>query len=121
MQMLYASYVLAVPDLEAAARYWGEVLGFEPEAEQPDGWRFLMRDRCRVMLGECPDAPPVAAIGDHGYFGYVLVDDVDAYHAEISARGALIRSPPMDKPWGLREMAVGTPHGHRLAFGQQIA
>ena len=120
MAITHTSYVLAVQDLAAASRYWREVLGFERQM-QPPGWDFLVRDGCRVMLGECPDDPPAGELGSHSYFGYFLMDDVDAYHAEIAARGAIVISPPADKPWGLREMAVATPDGHRMTFGQSLS
>jgi uncharacterized glyoxalase superfamily protein PhnB len=85
------------------------------------GWRFVLRDGLRVMLGACPDAIAPAALGDHGYFAYWVVDDVDAFHREIAARGAIILAAPHDKPWGMREMALATPEGHRIACGQEVA
>ena len=47
------------------------------------------------------------------------MDDVDAYHAEVSARGLEV-APPQDKPWGMREMPVQTPDGNRIMFGQDL-
>lgn len=114
-----SSYVLAVPDVAATGDWWVEVMGFEPWME-PEGWRFVRRGPCRLMLGECPDAIPPAELGDHSYFAYIWLDNVDAYHAEIAARGAEILSPPTDKPWGVREMPVRTPDGHRIMFGTEI-
>lgn len=111
-------HVLAVPDIAATARWWIEVMGFEPWMEPP-GWRFLRRGACSLMLGECPDAIAPADLGDHQYFAYVELDDVDAYHAEIVARGAAAPAP-QDRPWGMREMPVATPDGHRIMFGQDI-
>jgi uncharacterized glyoxalase superfamily protein PhnB len=72
------------------------------------------------MLGHCPDAMLPAEIGDDSYFGYWTVDDVDAFHAEIVQRGEIILQPPTDRPWGRREMAIGTPDGHRIMIDQQI-
>jgi catechol 2,3-dioxygenase-like lactoylglutathione lyase family enzyme len=112
-------FVLAVPDVARTAAWWVEVMGFEPWME-PHGWRFVRRGACRIMLGECPDAILPAYLGDHQYFGYVYVDDLDAYHAEIAAKDADIIAPPEDKPWGMREMAVRTPDGHRVMFGQAL-
>lgn len=119
MTILRTSYVLAVRDLAKASAHWRDVLGFE-SALRPPGWDVVERDQCRVMLGECPDDPPASEIGAHSYFAHLMVDDVDAYHAEIAARGAEILPPPADKPWGLREMAVRTPDGHRIMFAQAI-
>ena len=72
------------------------------------------------MIGHCPDAMLPAQTGDHSYFTYLHEDDVDALHAEFVRRGAIIRQPPVDRPWGMREMAVATPDGDRMMIGQKI-
>ena len=115
-----ASFVLAVPDVARTARWWIDVMGFELRLE-PEGWHFVGRDGCMIMLGECPDAIPPAELGDHQYFGYIEVDDLDAYAAEVMSRGAEVMAAPADKPWGMREMPVRTLDGHRVMFGQSIA
>lgn len=51
-----------------------------------------------------------------GGAAYLIVDDVDAYYAELSARGVVVREPPEDSPWGTREMLVVDPDGNRLRF-----
>src|SRR6202000_1300315 len=56
-QIVRTSFVLSVPDVERAARYWCDALGFRLEATH-GGWRFVARDMCRGMLGENPHAIP---------------------------------------------------------------
>ncbi len=112
-------YVLAVPDVKATAKWWTEVMGFEVWME-PEGWVFVRRGACSLMMGECPDAIAPKDLGDHSYFAYIEMDDLDAYHSEITARGANA-PPPVDKDWGMREMIVHTPDGHRIMFGQDLA
>lgn len=114
------AFVLAVQDMERGARFLEEVLGFRTAWKVASDWRLVERDGVRIMLGNCPDTPPAAEIGDHGWFGYVEVDDIVALRAEIAARGASC-GEPADKPWGMREMPVTTPDGHRLMFGQELA
>jgi len=114
------AYVLAVRDLTGSAAYFIDVLGFTLEWQDGDNWQALVRGQVRVNLGRCPDALPVAELGDHSYFGFFATDDVDCLHAEFVAKGAIIRSGPADKPWGWREMAVATPEGHRMMFAQAI-
>jgi len=114
------AYVLAVQDLRGSAAYFVDVLGFTLEWQDGDNWHALIRGHVRVHLGRCPDALPVAELGDHNYFGFFATDDVDGLHAEFVARGAIILSGPADKPWGWREMAVATPEGHRMMFAQAI-
>jgi catechol 2,3-dioxygenase-like lactoylglutathione lyase family enzyme len=114
------AYVLAVPDLARSADYFQSVLGFSTDWQDGDNWRALSRGSVRVMLGHCPDALPPSQTGDHSYFAYFHVDDIDALHAELAPRGAIILQPPADKPWGMREMALATPDGHRMMVGQVL-
>lgn len=114
--------VLAVRDLAASTRFYMDVLGFRRDfGDGSDGWSFLSRDGFRVSLGECPEAMPARDLGDHSYFVYLIVEGLDAFHAELSARGGVeFLSTPTDKPWGMREFGIRTPDGHRIMFGQEI-
>jgi catechol 2,3-dioxygenase-like lactoylglutathione lyase family enzyme len=114
------AHVLAVPDLDRSTRYFCDALGFKVDWEDKGNWTCLSRGGARVMLGHCPDATPPRELGDHSYFAYFHIDDVDAFHAEIAGRGAEIMFPPADKPWGLRELGVRTPDGHRMVFGKLL-
>ena len=66
-------FVLAVPDLERSGAFYRDVLGFKIQETGDPGWRLFVRDGCRIMAGECPDAMPAALLGDHSYFGYLVV------------------------------------------------
>jgi len=112
--------VLAVRDLKVSTSYYTDVLGFSRDPIDAEGWRFLTRDNFRVMLGECPDEKPASELGDHSYFAYWNVDDVDQLYDEVKARGALVTSEPKDKPWGLREFGLRTPDGHHITCGALI-
>lgn len=112
--------VLAVRDLAVSTRFYMEVLGFQRDfGDGSDGWSFLSRDNFRVMLGECRDALPASDLGDHSWYVYLTVEDVDGLYAEVRG-GAEILSPPASKPWGLREFVIRTPDGHRIVFGQPL-
>lgn len=112
-------FVLAVLDLKRSTDYYTSVLGFEADFEVP-GWSFLSRGSFRVMLGECTDAIPPGELGDHSYYGYVTVADVDALYAEYQQSGAQFTQPLASKPWGMREFGIRTVDGHRLMFGQEL-
>jgi uncharacterized glyoxalase superfamily protein PhnB len=114
------AYVLAVHDLVGSTAYFVDVLGFSREWNDADNWQALVRDGVRLMLGRCPEALPAAELGDHSYFGFWATDNVDALHQDFAARGAIILFPPVDRPWGWREMAVATPEGHRMMVAQWI-
>ena len=114
--------VLAVNDLERSTRFYMDVLGMKRDfGDGSDGWSFLSRDEFRVMLGHCPDAMPPADLGDHNWYVYLNVTEVDSLHAEFAGKGADILSAPTTKPWGLREFVLRTPDGHRIVFGQPMA
>jgi catechol 2,3-dioxygenase-like lactoylglutathione lyase family enzyme len=46
----------------------------------------------------------------------LLVEDVDALHAELMAKGVAISLPPTDQSWGNREMYVNDPDGNSIRF-----
>ena len=48
----------------------------------------------------------------------LLVDNVDALHAEFLAKGVKIDLAPVDQTWGTREMYVKDGDGNCLRFMQ---
>ena len=117
--ILQNHYVLAVHDVKRSARFYVDVLGFEI-VSQPEGWIFLKKDQCMIMLGECPDDMHPSELGCHNYFAYLRVDDVDAYHAQVRRGGVETLGEVADQPWGMREFGLRTPDGHRIRIGQVI-
>src|SRR5713101_9814879 len=57
------AFVLAVPDLNASAAYFRDVLGFRVQWENATEWRLVERDGVRVMLGHCPNDLRPADLG----------------------------------------------------------
>lgn len=113
------AFVLAVPDIDKSAEYFGDVLGFRISWENATDWRLAERDGVRIMLGRCPADIHPSAIGSHNWFGYLDVGDVDSLHAEFAARGAVC-SALKDTHYGMREFVVTTIDGHRLVCGQPL-
>jgi catechol 2,3-dioxygenase-like lactoylglutathione lyase family enzyme len=114
------AYVLAVQDLDKSAAYFRDVLGFRLSWEEATDWRLAERDGVRLMIGLCPADKRAAEIGSHSWFGYVEVDDIGALHGELMGRGADCTAPH-DQHYGMREMTVTTPDGHRIVFGQDMS
>jgi catechol 2,3-dioxygenase-like lactoylglutathione lyase family enzyme len=112
------AFVLAVPDLRASAAYFRYVLGFRILWEEAPDWRLAERGGVRIMLGRCPNDARASELGSHNWFGYLEVDDVEALHVELTARGAQC-SAPKDSSYGMREIVVTTIDGHRMVFGQE--
>jgi predicted enzyme related to lactoylglutathione lyase len=113
------TFVLAVPDLERSIAFYRDVLGFNPKEMGP-GWKWMEKDNCRLMLGECSDATPPRDLGDHSWYGYWHVDDVDGYYAAVKAKGCEFTKELRNESWGMREFGVRTIDGHRILIGQEI-
>jgi predicted enzyme related to lactoylglutathione lyase len=110
-----------VEDLGRALDYYVDVLGFTRPPLWGEPPRFAMpnRDGFVVMLNQV-DQPPTPC-GQGLWDAYLWCEDVDVLHDEFSKSGAQILSPPTDRPlYGMREMEVGDPDGHVLAFGSDI-
>ena len=65
-------------------------------------------------------AVPMHELGDHQYFAYVTVENIDAFHAGLLRNETALRDRPTDKPWGMREFGLTTPDGHRIVFGEEL-
>lgn len=111
-------YVLAVPNLARSRAFYRDVLGFDVRELAP-GWLLYVRDGCEIMAGECPDAVPPRDLGDHSYFGYLVVDDVDEYHRRAITAEAEVVKVLRDEPWGMREFGLRTADGHRIMIGSE--
>ena len=118
-EMTKTRFVLAVIDLARSTDYYTSVLGLVIDFEVP-GWSFLSRDGFRVMLGECADAIPAGELGDHSYYGYITVTDIDALHDEYQRREVQFTQRLADKPWGMRDFAISDPGDVLWRIGQNI-
>jgi catechol 2,3-dioxygenase-like lactoylglutathione lyase family enzyme len=112
-------FVLAVKDLKKSAGFYEKQLGFTT-LWAGDGWHFLGREKFIVMLGECADEPSAFEMGDHSYFAYIDVENIDELYREYSLKEIEILSKIEDKPWGQREFSIRTIDGHRIMFGQEL-
>lgn len=115
------SFVIAVPNLQKSAEFYRDVLGFAIHSIPDPGWLFYRSGNCTIMAGECPDAIPPSQLGDHSYFAYLQVEDIDSLHESVSKAGARICKSIRDEPWQMREFGIVTADGHRIMFGAPIA
>ena len=117
--------VLAVPDVAAAADWFVRVLGFELDFLH--GEPVPVHGRVKVGDGSWgaavyihlsrTEAPALPGGETRLHIGH----DIDGLHAHALAQGASVLMPPTDQPWGLREIVLQAPGGHRLCLGAQIA
>jgi uncharacterized glyoxalase superfamily protein PhnB len=107
-----ATPVLNVKSVLAAIGYYVEKLGFEKEWDwgTPPTFGSVRRDEVRLFL---------SSNNQHltGATTSISVHDVDALYEEYQRRGAIIRNPPKNYSYGVREMNVDDLDGHRLIFG----
>jgi catechol 2,3-dioxygenase-like lactoylglutathione lyase family enzyme len=113
--MLVDNVGLAVRDLEATFEFFSERLGLEIQ-RYPDGSGSVHFEGSSLYVfetaepGDPPRRPDLDAARpglDHISF---RVDDVDAAHAELAARGVEFIEGPVSKPdWGLRVAAFNDP------------
>lgn len=111
MEFEGATPILRVADFDASVAYYVNALGFH--LDWGDGqFGSVRRGDASLMLCE-------GSQGHAGTWVYVSVSDADALYEEIRARGATIRHPPRNFPWGSRELHVFDPDGHVLRFGSE--
>jgi uncharacterized glyoxalase superfamily protein PhnB len=86
---------------------------FEPEMPLYMG---LTRNACELHLSEHHgDACPGSALR-------IAVTDVDAYCAELTAKGPHHNRPTVQEmPWGTRDFTVTDPFGNRLTFTSAVS
>lgn len=131
-----------VRDMKKSLAFYRDLLGFEmkecwPSADEP-WWCSLQRDGQTIMLGADMGAGGDESCGGmtgadvdwhksgtetwrKGIVGagvnlYVLVDDVDAYHAQVTKKGGEPRYEPKTQFYGIRDFGIEDPDGYRLIF-----
>ena len=104
--------ILRVASLDASLAYYVDALGFAIQWRDR-GFACVRRGEAAIMLSE----------GDQGHPGtwvYVGVSDADAFHEEVRVRGAIVRHPPTNYPWGSREVHIADPDGNVLRLGSDV-
>ena len=105
--------VLPVRNLAAAVAYYLEVLGFT-KAFQFEKYAGVEYGEVKLHLWEGARKPAGSAEA------YLLCDEVDAYFAEITGRGARTLNEPRDYPYGMRDFNLEDPDGNILTFGCEV-
>jgi catechol 2,3-dioxygenase-like lactoylglutathione lyase family enzyme len=111
---------LRMTNWDRSRKFYVDGLGFTVDWEhrfEPGFPVFtqITRDGLSLFLTEhTGDCKPGGA-------AYIILDDVDAYFREITARGIQPAEAPEDAPWGTREMLVIDPDDNRLRFATQQA
>lgn len=111
--------LLHVTSTATAEEFYCKRVGFQREfAHRPDG---VAGDPCYMGLrrdGVWLHLSSFSADGVAGGVVSVIVEDVDALHAELVAKGVPIDTGPIDQTWGTREMYVKDSDGNSMRFIQ---
>ncbi|MEA3210530.1 MAG: hypothetical protein QOE70_3587 [Chthoniobacter sp.] len=116
--------VLLVRDVAASARYYQECIGFHGASfhGEPPTFCILAWGDFYLMLAQA-DADkiiPFWKIRDKTCNAYFWVNDADALHAEMKARGARIDYGPCTQSYGVREFGIQDLDEHDISFGQVL-
>ncbi len=111
--------VLHVRSSAAAEEFYCGKLGFRIESAyrvdeaRPDPcYMVFVRDEAELHVSS------FSGDGRAGGVVFLLVEDVDALHAELVAKGVRIDTGPVDQTWGNREMYVSDADGNNIRFTQ---
>jgi uncharacterized glyoxalase superfamily protein PhnB len=108
--------ILSVKNFAVSMDYYVKKLGFTKKWDwgTPPSFGSVTRGKVEIFLSENGQGQP-------GTWMSIFTEDVDALHEEYKKSGAIIRQPPTNMPWGVREMNVQDPDGHRLRMGSDSA
>lgn len=117
--------VLLVADVQAAAAFYRDRLGFTVERFWGDPPSFCMprRDGLIIMLSQVPADAPVDTefrTEEDVWSAYFWCDGARALHDEWVARGVTIVYAPCPQPYGILEFSIRDLDGHCLGFGEPI-
>ena len=109
--------LLLVSDVNAALKYYSEILGFHTnfvfDSDCDDLYASIQRGGAEFHLTgcQCVDRRHVGNL-----YVRVDVDSSDDLCAEFSAVGVKIRHEPKNEPWGMREFTIEDPDGNWIVF-----
>lgn len=113
-QSKFVWYELMTTDLQAAEKFYGEVIGWAAADAGMPGWAYtLLSTPAQVQVGGMMTLPPEArdAGARPGWMGYVSVPDVDAMAAQVKAASGTIHREPADIPGVGRFAVAADPQG----------
>ena len=108
---------IAVADMARACDFYVGAMGFSKTFEngEPIGFVILKRDAAELHLTLQRNHRPAPFTVAH-----MLVEDIDALHAIIRARGLRIVKGLRDKDCGLRAFVFEDPDGNRIDVGEPL-
>jgi uncharacterized glyoxalase superfamily protein PhnB len=114
MKAEIAAPVLQVSHIDASLRHYKEVLGFQED--------FRVGSYAGIKLGKAVlhltnHGPGEFAKPIGGSVVYIFCDEIDGYFDQVKNKVAIVKYPPHDTEYGIREFMIADLDGHHLAFG----
>ncbi|MGW0790438.1 VOC family protein [Streptomyces sp. NPDC002911] len=114
VHVLSSRVLLSPGDPEASRYFYGQTLGLSVYREfgtGPDRGTVYFLGGGFLEVSGRTDTPPTGTLRL-----WMQVADCVAAHEELAGRGARILRPPHREPWGLIEMWIADPDGHRIVL-----
>lgn len=117
--------ILLVKDVEAAANYYRDKVGFSYDKlwGNPPDFCILYRDGFGLMLSQVDDPKhikPHYKVVDNMWNIYFWVDDATKLYKEMKDSGAIIDYSLGEKVYGCLEFGIQDLDGYDIAFGQVL-
>lgn len=112
MNTHYAASVFRVTNVDAALKYYTDVLGFSEDFRFGDYAGIKLGSVLVHLSGHSVHQRPIG-----GGTVYVFCDEVDSYYTEIKTKGARIVTEPKDYDYGMRDFVIQDPDGNHISFG----
>jgi lactoylglutathione lyase len=116
---------LIVADLERSKTFYREIFGLPPQHEDEDVEIFRFKDTYVFLQHDSAhkDAPAGDVLGlaqkGVGQFA-IIVEDVDAVHAELEEHRVTVISGPADRDWGMHTLTFVDPGGYTWEIAQEL-
>lgn len=120
--VMHVSYEVFHEDLRTLVDFYVDVLGFQrPDSDTSSDYVVVRRGHVRVGCCRHDRADPSPRRPPDGSEIVLRVDDVQAEHDRVLARGWPIADPLQDRPWGLTDFRVFDPAGQYLRLTNTTA
>ncbi len=113
VHVLGSRILLHPTDPDRSRAFYGEALGLAVYREfgtGPERGTVYFLGGGFLEVSGRGEEPPSSAVRI-----WLQVDDAEAAHEELRAKGVVVLRPPKREPWGLVEMWIEDPDGVRIA------
>lgn len=114
-----SAVTLVTTDMAAACAFYDDVGLLRVHGGPAEAFTSYRVGAGFLNLQRDPDPAAVRPVAGWGR-AIFWVEDVDALHRRLLARGRTTETTPADAPWGERYFHVRDPDGHELSFARPL-